>query len=107
MDFTRYYHYKESRVRLYDIIREMKQYISSLEYSDTQEICEGLSRKLQSFLMGNYINYNRYRHIDAPDGTGGIGLIQVMQTFDNVDFRQIIANHTLCGTEVVLEKYIE
>lgn len=48
-----------------------------------------------------------YRHIDAPEGTGGIGLIQVMQTFDNVDFHHIIANHTISGLEVVLEKYID
>jgi putative nucleotidyltransferase with HDIG domain len=107
MDVTRYNHYKESRVKLYDIMREMKQFISSLESAGTQDGLAGLNRKLQGFLMDNYINYNRYRHIDAPEGTGGIGLIQVMQTFDNVDFHHIIANHTISGMEVVLKKFID
>lgn len=107
MDLTRYHHYKESRVKFYDIMREIKRFIPSLENTEAQNALEGIGRKLQGFLMENYINYNRYRHIDAPEGTGGIGLIMVMQSFDNVDFRNIIEHHSLTGMEVILEKYLD
>ncbi len=107
MDFTRFHHFKESRLKLYDIVREMKQYIPSLESAECRNVFGDLNKKLHSFLMDYYINYNQYRHLDSPEATGGIGLIQVMQTFDNVDFRPVVANHTLCGMEVILEKFID
>ncbi len=107
MDYSRYHHFKESRIKLYDIVRSMKQHIPSLENTECRDVFGDLNKKLQNFLMEYYINYNQYRQIDSPEATGGIGLIQVMQTFDNVDFRQIVENNTLCGMEVMLEKFID
>lgn len=107
MDYTRYHHFKISRVKLYEIVREMKQRISSLESAPCRDAFNDTHKKLQDFLLDYYINYNQYRHIDSPEKTGGIGLIHVMQTFDNVDFRQIVENNTLRGMEVVLEKFID
>ena len=107
MDLTRYNHFKEGRLKLYDILREMKRLMPSLDSPECRDVFGTVSRKLQDFLMEYYINYNQYRRLDSPEATGGIGLIQVMQTFDNVDFRPIVVNHALCGMEVVLEKFID
>lgn len=107
MDLTRYNHFKEGRLRLYDIVREMKRHLPSLDSPECRDVFGAMNRKLQDFLMEYYINYNQYRRLDSPEATGGIGLIQVMQTFDNVDFRPVVANHALSGMEVVLEKFID
>jgi HD-GYP domain-containing protein (c-di-GMP phosphodiesterase class II)/anti-sigma regulatory factor (Ser/Thr protein kinase) len=107
MDLTRYNHFKEGRLKLYDIVREMKRHMPSLESPECRDVIGAMNRKLQEFLMDYFINYNQYRRLESPEATGGIGLIQVMQTFDNVDFRPVIVNHALCGMEVVLEKFID
>ncbi|HPV41901.1 MAG TPA: 7TM diverse intracellular signaling domain-containing protein [Spirochaetota bacterium] len=107
MDLTRYNHFKEGRLKLYDIVREMKQRMHLLESHECRDVFGAMNRKLQEFLMDYFINYNQYRRLESPEATGGIGLIQVMQTFDNVDFRPVIVNHALCGMEVVLEKFID
>ncbi len=85
----------------------MKQRIASLEDPRCRDALNDTHKKLSDFLLDYYINYNQYRHVDSPEKTGGIGLIHVMQTFDNVDFRQIVENNTLRGMEIVLEKFID
>ncbi|MBP7734328.1 MAG: ATP-binding protein [Spirochaetes bacterium] len=107
MDFARYNHFKDGRLKLYDITRELRQQMPALEKTGAKEVLANLNKKLQSFLMDYYINYNKFRRIDSPETTGGIGLFLVMQTFNTVDFRAIVENHALCGMEVVLEKYID
>lgn len=106
MDFIEYRHFNDSRFKLYEITRELKNFVMTLENEGSKELINGLSRRLQGFLMDYYINFNKFRQMESTDMTGGVGLIQVMQSFDNVEFRNIMENNAVSGLEVTLFKYI-
>lgn len=107
MDLNEYRIFKESRLKLYEITRELKSYEQSLDAGSSAQLIGAISKKLQSFLIEYYINFNKYRRLESPEATGGIGLIQVMQTFDLVEFNNLVENNEIRGLQVILGKYIQ
>jgi hypothetical protein len=72
-----------------------------------RELAAQLLNQMLEFKKDYYSDFNTFRQMDGAELTGGLGLIYVEKTFDNVEFRNIFKEGVIRGTKVILEKKIE
>ncbi len=72
------------------------------EDNSYKEIITGLKTLKSDY----YSDFNTFQQFDDGDLSGGLGLVQVKNSFDNVVFENIMENNKICGLKVTLEKNI-
>ncbi|MBN1533653.1 MAG: ATP-binding protein [Spirochaetes bacterium] len=107
INLDEYNRFVDSRKRIIDQIVDLRGLQSSMPEGPEREAMARIITNLENFHLEYFFDFNRYRMFDAGELSGGVGLIHVMQTFDQVDFRNITDQYRVRGMEVTLERYFE
>lgn len=102
-------HNRFSKIRreLFDLLDDMKKF--ELVYSSPADLAfKGILSRFNQFKTAYFSDFNSFRQMDqGSELTGGVGLLYVKRTFDNVVFRHILYHDKITGTEILMEKYLE
>ncbi len=107
MDIEEHQRFADSRNKLFSVINKLKNYKVNNENLVNDPELEGIIRDLSLFKLDYYTDFNTFRQLEGSDVSGGVGLLQVKNTFDSVEFNNIIKGNKICGLSVVMEKFIE
>lgn len=100
MDLNEHSQFRKIRKELFDIVSDFEEYGKSCGLTDDPQFNEKFSR-LEKFSFEYYADYHTFQHrADKPEITAGIGLIQVQNTFDSVEYRNIIEDSEVKGLEI-------
>jgi len=97
--------FSESRRELFSVIQKLKEYNQK---ESPASLLHSIYKDLNLFKEKYYSDFNTFRQLEEGiELTGGVGLLYVKKTFDNIDFKNIFIGNKICGTEVIMEKKIE
>lgn len=104
MDFEAHQNFVKSRDELFQIVDLFKKI--SNDNCNTSHDYEQAVERLSRFRDTYYMDYNAFRRKEISELSGGLGILQVKNSFDNVIIEHIIKDHEIAGTEVTLIKSI-
>jgi HD-GYP domain-containing protein (c-di-GMP phosphodiesterase class II) len=107
IDLGEYNRFADSRKRIIEQITDLRSLQSYMPQGPGREAMARIITNLENFHLEYFFDFNRYRMFDAGELSGGVGLIHVMQTFDQADFRNITDQYRVRGMEVTLEKFFD
>jgi serine/threonine protein kinase/response regulator RpfG family c-di-GMP phosphodiesterase len=105
MDISEHNRFTESRKRLFLVFKDFKNLKETNKTLEKDKSFEELLHKLNMFKQDYYTDFNSFRQIDSSEMSGGVGLIQVKSTFDNVYFKNIVKSNRIKGLEVKMEMF--
>ncbi len=106
MDISEYSRFNQSRRKLFNIIDKTKILKQENEQFSHLKSYNDLLLELNTFKLEYYTDYNTFRQLEDSEVTGGVGLLQVINTFDNVEFQNIIKSDEIVGFKVIMEKNV-
>jgi len=105
MNIKEHNHFSEVRNKLSQIISRLKIY-RKLNALDKDLDFIDIFSELSEFKLQYFTDFNTFRQLEGKELSGGVGLIQVLNTFDNVEFHNIVKETSICGLKVIMDKLI-
>ncbi len=105
MDVREHNRFSESRKHISNIMRTIEEFEAKNDLNKDPDFIK-IKAKIKNFKYEYYSDYNTFKQFDEGDLSGGLGLVQVKNSFDNVAFVNIIKDNKVNGLEVTLEKII-
>ncbi len=93
---------REELFSIYDRLKSIKQSIAGQNADKLETIINDLNR----FKNKNYFDFNAFMQFESPELTGGVGLLYVETTFDNVTYNKIIEQDKVVAFEVIMQKVL-
>jgi putative nucleotidyltransferase with HDIG domain len=107
MDIQEHNRFSECRNRLNTIVRSMSEFGERNTFPEREkEAWKTALADLEGFREDYYTDFNVFRQIEGSEISGGVGLLYVKKTFDDVVFRNIVDNGRITGLEVTLTKLV-
>lgn len=85
---------------IYERLKKLKHVLNKDNVGKLTNILKDLNK----FKNKNYFDFNAFMQFETHELSGGVGLLYVETTFDNVYYNKILKNNQVKGFEVVLEK---
>ncbi len=105
-DIEKHNRFSDARKQILEIFKDIKTFQAEQGFK-TKNGLNHIIDNLNDFIKFNYADYNIFQNLKDEELSGGIGLIQVKNFFDEVEFNNIIEKGKIIGTEVKLLKKIE
>ncbi len=106
MDINSHSVFTNARKQILNILNSINKFSEDNNLKDNAEF-NNIQRNVRDILSDYYTDYHTFRQLDIPEATGGVGLLHVKKTFDSVEFKNIIINNEITGTEVIVSKIID
>ncbi|PKL15005.1 MAG: hypothetical protein CVV50_01515, partial [Spirochaetae bacterium HGW-Spirochaetae-6] len=107
MDIGAHNQFSESRRQLFDTVDALRNYVRELRNTEEKEKILPILSNLSDFKTKYYTDFNSFRSLEAEELSGGLGLLYVKKTFDEVIFKNIYESSHITGAEVIMRKNLE
>lgn len=104
MDIGAHNQFSESRRQLFDTVDALRNYARQLPTQEERGKIEPILSSLMDFKTKYYTDFNSFRSLEAEELSGGLGLLYVKKTFDEVVFKNIYESSHIIGAEVFMRK---
>ncbi len=106
MDFNVYTHFKQLRSDFSSAIKYIREQRDIITDAERKSSFTKIIKNFEEFQLKYFFDFNKFMQRKGAYLSGGLGLLYVLRTFDNVEFRKITDEHRVCGMEIIMEKNI-